>query len=75
MREVETCRSWRACGARWRWREALMGVSGDDVGTVEGNSQRHPGTALGTVNHLEGQMVVADGVCNPCELRQRRVRT
>jgi hypothetical protein len=52
-----------------------MGVSGNDVGTVEGNPQGHPVRRFGTVNHLDAQMVVADGVCDPYEPRQRRVRS
>jgi hypothetical protein len=47
------------------WLEASMGVSGNDVGTVEGNPQRHPVRRFGTVSHLDAQMVVADGVCDP----------
>jgi hypothetical protein len=46
------------------WREAVMGVSGNDVGTVEGNPQGHPARRFGAVNHLDAQMVVADGVCD-----------
>jgi hypothetical protein len=41
-----------------------MGVSGNDVGTVEGNPQGHPARRFGAVNHLDAQMVVADGVCD-----------
>jgi hypothetical protein len=52
-----------------------MGVSGNDVGTVECNPQGHPVRRFGTVNHLDAQMVVADGVCDPDEPRQRRVRS
>jgi hypothetical protein len=35
------------------------------VGTVEGNPQGHPARRFGAVNHLDAQMVVADGVCDP----------
>jgi hypothetical protein len=34
-----------------------------------------PAGRFGTVNHRDAQMVVADGVCDPYEPRQRRVRS
>jgi hypothetical protein len=42
-----------------------MGVSGNDVGTVEGNPEGHPARRFGTVNHPEAPMVVADGNLRP----------
>jgi hypothetical protein len=47
------------------WREALMGVSGNEMGTPDGNPQRHPCTALWHRQHVDAQMVVADGVSDP----------
>jgi hypothetical protein len=49
-----------------------MGVSGNDMGTLEGKSSKASlHGAFGTVNQLDAKMVFADGVCDP-EPRQRR---
>jgi hypothetical protein len=42
-----------------------MGVSGNDVGTVEGNPRGHPARRFGTVNHPDAQMVVPTAFTTP----------
>jgi hypothetical protein len=53
-----------------------MGVSGNDMGTLEDNPQRHRCPALWHRSTTwNAQMVVTDGVCDPYEPRQRRSET
>jgi hypothetical protein len=57
---------------RWRWWEARLGVSGDDVARWKAILKGKPARRFGTFDHLEGQMVDADGAsATRCEPRQR----